>query len=174
MNKTLKRIILPVLSESTIGIQKIMRVHNEEGNPMTRKQLSECISGVIESKMVKVASNIGITIESPKKDSEPDIMLEYKPLEIKTTCSTEWRGGAYSKREADYLMIKYDIIDGEFYWFVLHKYLKENDWMGGDVENKDNNYYATTIRLNEMLDGDILVGDKEKKTTLWHPTLERV
>ena len=68
MNKTLKRIILPVLSESTIGIQNIMRVHNEEGNPMTRKQLSECISGVIESKMVKVASNIGITIDIGKKD----------------------------------------------------------------------------------------------------------
>ena len=40
--------------------------------------------------------------------------------------------------------------------------------------DKDNNYYATKIRLNEMLDGDILVGDKEKKTTLWHSTLEKI
>ena len=38
--------------------------------------------------------------------------------------------------------------------------------------NKDNNYYATKIKLNEMLDGEILVGDKEKKTILYHPVLQ--
>ena len=78
MKKTLKRIMLPVLSESTIGIQKIMRVHNEEGNPMTRKNLSECISGVIESKMVKIASNsmkCPITV-IPNTNQEPKYKLK--------------------------------------------------------------------------------------------------
>ena len=172
MKKTLKKIIEPTLTLASIGIESIMRVHNEHGNPMTKKQLSECISGVVESKMVEVARKYGIQIESPKVDSEPDIIINYKPLEIKTTSSVEWRGGAYSKRESDYLFIKWDYSDGEFTWFALHKYLKEDDWNGGDVMDKDNNYYATKIKLNEMLDGEILVGGKEKKTVLYHPVLQ--
>ena len=174
MKKTLRKIIEPTLTLASIGIESIMRVHNEHGNPMTKKQLSECISGVVESKMVEVAKRYGIQIEAPKVDSKPDTIINYKPLEIKTIAASSdaWRGGAYSKRESDYLFIKWDYSDGEFTWFALHKYLKEDDWIGCDVENKDNNYYATKIRLNEMLDGEILVGGKEKKRVLYHPVLQ--
>jgi len=165
MKKTIQKIILPTLYAVENGIHKIMRVHNEEGNPMTKKQLSECISGVIESKMVIVASSLGIVIEAPKVDSEPDIKLEYNPLEIKTTAGSEWRGGEFSKRASDYLMVKYDLIDGEFYWFVMHKYLEEKDW----ISSKSKKYYATQISVNQMLDGKILIGKLQKKIKLNHP-----
>ena len=165
MKKVIKTLIIPTLKEANIGLQRIVRVHNEEGNPMTKKQLSECISSVIESKMVDVCIRMGITIEAPKVDSQADIILEYKPLEIKTTSGREWRGGEYSKRESDYLLVSYDYADGEFSWFVIHKYLEEKDWKS----SKNKNYYATSLTLNEVVDGKILVGDIEKKISLYHP-----
>ena len=170
MKKQIQSIIVPTLKETTIGLKRIIKVHNEEGNPMTKKQLSECISGVIESKMVKVGSSLGITIEAPKIDSEPDIIIDYKPLEIKTSSGREWRGGEYSKRGSDYLMVNYDIIDGDFYWFVIHKHLEEKDWKS----SKSKNYYATTISVDEILDGNLLVGGLQKKSKLTHPITERV
>jgi hypothetical protein len=170
MIKQIKTIIIPALQETTIGLKRIVRVHNEEGNPMTKKQLSECISGVIESKMVSVGNSLGMTIAAPKIDSEPDLRIDYKPLEIKTSSGREWRGGEYSKRGSDYLMVNYDIIDGEFYWFVIHKYLEEEDWKS----SKSKNYYATTISVDEILDGNLLVGDLQKKLKLTHPITKRV
>jgi hypothetical protein len=170
MKDILNRILPDTLKNTISGITRIMEVHCEEGNPMTKKQLSECISGVIESKMVEVGYDHGIRIEAPKIDSEPDLLLQNTPLEIKTTCTSQWRGGECSKRNSDYLMISYDIKDGEFYWFVLYKFLKKDDW----VSNIANNYYATTITLDSMLDGDILIGGKKKALKLWHPTLEKL
>jgi hypothetical protein len=170
MKETIEKIIIPTLKEVNKGISRIVSVHTEEGNPMTKKQLSECISGVIESKMVKVANEYGIDIIAPKVDSEPDLIVDGLPLEIKTTSGTSWRGGEYSKRSSDYLMVVYNYVDGKFNWFVLHKYLKEEDW----VSSSSGNYYATSISLDSMLDGSILVGDKKKKRVLWHPVLENV
>jgi len=170
MKSTLEQLILPTLKEVTTGMNRIMKVHGEEGNPMTKKQLSECISGVIESKMVTVASRLGINITAPKVDSEPDLIVDSVPLEIKTTSGKSWRGGEYSKRSSDYLMVVYDINDNEFSWFALHKYLNEEDW----ISSTSGNYYATTITLDSMLDGNILVGDRKKKRVLWHPILEKL
>ena len=114
--------------------------------------------------------SLGITIEAPKIDSEPDIRIDYKPLEIKTSSGREWRGGEYSKRGSDYLMVNYDIIDGDFYWFVIHKHLEEKDLKS----SKSKNYYATTITVDEILDGTLLVGGLQKKLKLTHPITERV
>ncbi len=171
MIETLRSIIQPVLFLADTGIKRIDRIHVQEGDSMTKKQLSECISGVIETKIVAVCQDRGISAQAPKKDSEPDIILDGVPLEIKTTSSAQWRGGAFSKREADYLFIKWGIDEyGDFSWFALHKYLTEEAWRNGNV----NNYYATSISLSDMLDGTILFGSTQKKRVLEHPVLEKI
>jgi len=87
MIETLQKIIKPTLNLANEGIQRIENVHRQEGNPMTMKQLSECISGVVESKMVEVGAYFNISCIAPKIDSQSDIILNGMPLEIKTTMS---------------------------------------------------------------------------------------
>jgi hypothetical protein len=48
--------------------------------------------------------------------------------------------------------------------------LEEKDWKS----SKSKNYYATTISVDEILDGNLLVGGLQKKSKLTHPITERV
>lgn len=131
---------------------------------ISTKLKSELISNILESSFSSVLDDV----EDPKKDSMPDLMVNDKPLEIKTAKTTrKWRGGEYSKRESDYLMVSYDDSDDKLKWFFIYTYLTEDDW----ESSKSANYYATTVDLDHILDNtdyEILRGSWEKKRILRH------
>lgn len=114
-------------------------------NSFSTKLKSELISSMWETSFSYIVPN---TI-SPKLDSEPDLYLESQPLELKTSkTTTTWRGGEFSKRESNYLLIAWNENEyGMFDWFVCYTYLTEDDWKS----SQSNNYYATTIDIGDVL-----------------------
>jgi len=129
-----------------------------EYSTLSTKLKSELISNMLEASFASVVPEV----TAPFSDNEPDLWIVSTPLEIKTAKTTHvWRGGEFSKRESDYLMISYDDSGDELKWFFLHTYLLESDWKSSG----SGNYYATTIDLNDILKKDytIFVGDVVKK-----------
>jgi hypothetical protein len=129
-----------------------------EYSTLSTKLKSELISNMLEASFTKVVPDV----VAPFSDNEPDLWVNGTALEIKTAKTTYvWRGGEFSKRESDYLMVSYDDSGDEMKWFFLHTYLLESDWKSSG----SGNYYATTIDLNDILRKDyhILVGDVKKK-----------
>jgi len=182
MKEKLERIIHPTLQQTANGMREIIQTCERHGHYMTKKQISEFISGVVESQLVNEATKIGHRCLAPKRDDKADIILDDSPLEIKTCYRTSesWRGGDYCKRSAgDYLMIKYDMSDVgsdrmEFYWFAMYVVLKKTDWTRVKKKKGKKSYYATKIWMCDMLHGDIMLGDKQKKISRWHPTYDYV
>lgn len=130
-----------------------------EYDSLSTKLKSELISNMLEASFSKVVPNV----VSPFSDGEPDLWVDGNPLEIKTAKTTHtWRGGEFSKRESDYLLVSYDDSGEDLKWFFLHTYLMESDWKSSGSES----YYATTIDLNDVLDSkeySILIGKTQKK-----------
>jgi hypothetical protein len=129
-----------------------------EYSTLSTKLKSELISNMLEASFASVVPEV----TAPFSDNEPDLWVVSTPLEIKTAKTTHvWRGGEFSKRESDYLMVSYDDSGDELKWFFLHTYLLESDWKSSG----SGNYYATTIDLNDILKKDyiILIGDVVKK-----------
>jgi hypothetical protein len=128
-------------------------------NSLSTKLKSELISNMLEASFSKVVPGV----VSPFSDGEPDLWVKGKPLEIKTAKTTHtWRGGEFSKRESDYLLVSYDDSGDDLKWFFLHTYLMESDWKSSGSDS----YYATTIDLNDVLSSkeySIMVGKTEKK-----------
>jgi hypothetical protein len=134
-----------------------------EYSTLSTKLKSELISNMLEASF----SSIIPGVKSPFSDNEPDLWVMETPLEIKTAKTSHvWRGGEFSKRESDYLMVSYDDNGDELKWFFLYTYLMESDWKSSG----SGNYYATTIDLNDILKKDyhLLVGDLEKKRIKTH------
>jgi hypothetical protein len=134
-----------------------------EYSTLSTKLKSELISNMLEASF----SSIIPGVKSPFSDNEPDLWVMEIPLEIKTAKTSHvWRGGEFSKRESDYLMVSYDDSGDELKWFFLYTYLMESDWKSSG----SGNYYATTIDLNDILKKDyhLLVGDLEKKRIKTH------
>ena len=134
-----------------------------EYSTLSTKLKSELISNMLEASFASVAPEI----EAPFSDNEPDLRVMGNPLEIKTAKTTHvWRGGEFSKRESDYLMVSYDDSGTDLKWFFLHTYLLESDWKSSG----SGNYYATTVDLNDILKKDytILIGDVVKKKIKTH------
>ena len=133
-------------------------------NSISTKLKSELISNFLETSFQEVLDEV----EAPKSDHLPDLLIKEDALEIKTAKTTrKWRGGQYSKRESDYLLVSYDDSEDELKWFFLYTYLTEDDWKN----SKSDNYYATTINLDYVLDNKdyiILKGEVEKKIKLKH------
>ena len=130
---------------------------------ISTKLKSELISNILEASFQIVIDEV----QAPLSDNAPDLLVGGIPLEIKTARTTcVWRGGEFSKRESDYLMVSYDDSGDELKWFFLYTYLMESDWKSSG----SGNYYATTIDLNDILKKDyhILVGDLEKKRIKTH------
>ena len=131
---------------------------------LSTKLKSELISNMLEASFSKVVPDV----ISPFTDGEPDLYVKGKPLEIKTAKTTHvWRGGEFSKRESDYLLVSYDDSGDDLKWFFLHTYLMESDWKSSGSDS----YYATTIDLNDVLDGKehtILMGEIVKKRIKKH------
>ena len=148
------------LSDVIIEANKRFRTFKTvvEYSTLSTKLKSELISNMLEASFASVVPEV----TAPFSDNEPDLWVVSTPLEIKTAKTTHiWRGGEFSKRESDYLMVSYDDSGEELKWFFLHTYLLESDWKSSG----SGNYYATTIDLNDILKKDctIFVGDVVKK-----------
>jgi hypothetical protein len=135
---------------------------------LSTKLKSELISSILETAFASVVPNV----ISPKLDREPDLRVFGEPLEIKTSKTTYvWRGGEFSKRESDYLLVSYDDSEDTLKWFMIHTHLLESDWKSSVSDS----YYATTIDLNYVLenkDHQILIGSLLKKKTKSHLVCE--
>lgn len=128
------------------------------------KLKSELISNIVETSFSIVVPNA----VDPKKDAEPDLYIDGHALELKTSkTTTTWRGGEFSKRNSDYLLIAWEEINNEFKWFVCWTHLTEDDWKS----SKSSSYYATTIDINDVLlkkETEILLGETKQKRIKKH------
>ena len=126
---------------------------------LSTKLKSELISNMLEAAIQEVVPD---TI-APLSDHEPDLYIKEQALEIKTAkTSHTWRSGTYTKRESDYLLVSYDDSGDELKFFFLFTNLLKDDW----TVSGSNNYYATTINLDYILENkenEILLGDIQKK-----------
>jgi len=140
--------------------------------PRLRKKLySELISNILEEsiRVIVPGATVGVG------DNEADVYVCGHPYEIKTIAENRvWRGGDFSKRPGDYLLISYRIgQDKRLGWFVLQTKLEESEW----ISSGSGNYYATSVDLDYILNrGDyrILWGDTVKKIKLNHPVYREV
>lgn len=125
---------------------------------------SELISNILEASFEDVSDEI----EAPLSDDQADLIVRNENLEIKTAKTTRtWRGGEFSKRYSDYILVSYDDSEDELKWFFMYTNLDEEDWKSSGSKN----YYATTIDLDYVLENKeykILVGDYQKKRILNH------
>ena len=157
----LQRHLSDVIFEANKRFQTFKSV--VEYSTLSTKLKSELISNMLEASFASVVPEI----EAPFSDNEPDLRVMGSSLEIKTAKTTHvWRGGEFSKRESDYLMVSYDDSGTDLKWFFLHTYLLESDWKSSG----SGNYYATTVDLNDILKKDytILIGDVVKKKIKTH------
>jgi hypothetical protein len=161
MLHTIQKNISDVICEANQRFGKLKSA--VDYHTISTKLKSELISNILEASFQTVIDEV----QAPLSDSEPDLLVGGTPLEIKTAKTSHiWRGGEFSKRESDYLMVSYDDSGDELKWFFLYTYLMESDWKSSG----SGNYYATTIDLNDILKKDyhILVGDLEKKRIKTH------
>jgi hypothetical protein len=161
MLHTIQKNISDVIFEANQRFEKLKSA--VDYHTISTKLKSELISNILEASFQTVIDEV----YAPLSDSEPDLLVSGTPLEIKTAKTSHvWRGGEFSKRESDYLMVSYDDNGDELKWFFLYTYLMESDWKSSG----SGNYYATTIDLNDILKKDyhLLVGDLEKKRIKTH------
>ena len=133
--------IINILSNE---VKEVFDFYNKKKLRKSNKQKSEDISGLLETIM---ENNIDGAI-APKLDKEPDIILNGKPVEIKTTNGDSWRGGEYSKRGGHFVFVSWKL--DEFNnpsFFIAGIDLVEEDW----VKTKSKNYYATTYGKKQLL-----------------------
>jgi hypothetical protein len=149
---------LPQVVEEANTRFKIFKSVVDYGS-LSTKLKSELISNMLEASFSKVVPDV----ISPFSDGEPDLYVKGTTLEIKTAKTTHiWRGGEFSKRESDYLLVSYDDSGDDLTWFFIHTYLMESDWKSSVSDS----YYATTIDLNYVMESKeyhILMGKTEKK-----------
>ena len=139
--------------------------HRELLDELGAKSQSEAISKILELSFRDVVPNA----RTGRGDHEADVYINEIPLELKTSrASRSWRGGEYSKRSGDFLLISWNVdSDGNIVWFVIHVILEKDDW----TSSVSKNYYATTISLDDALlkGGKVLYGDIRKAKKLTHP-----
>jgi|TARA_R110001592_G_C12836101_1_gene720452 hypothetical protein len=132
--------VINSLKENTT---KLLNTYIEFGLVKSPKQISEDISGLLET---AIERNIEGAI-APKVDSEPDIRYNGKPIEIKTSAGTSWRGGTFSKRPGYYIFVTYTIDANNVpSFYIAGINLKEEDWKSSTSDS----YYATTYGKKEI------------------------
>ena len=139
---------------------KCLKFYEEMGLRKSKKQLSEDLSGLLETTIERYYDDA----VAPKKDSEPDILKDGIAVEIKSTAGEDWRGGAFSKRPGYYLLVGWQhsvtaLVGSPINLFVAGIDLKESDWSGG----LKNDYYATDFNKKALAsrldDTDIYMGN---------------
>jgi hypothetical protein len=130
-----------VISELKTKFKKCLEFYEKIGLHKSKKQLSEDISGLFES----ILENTYKNVKAPKKDSEPDIILNgIEFIEGKTTSTNSWRGGSYSKRGGYFFLINWDVIVDKPVFFIAGVKLKKEDWIARPVKpGEEQTYYAT-------------------------------
>jgi len=133
-------------------------------NKLSTKLKSELLSNLVETSTEETISGA----IAPTKDYMPDLVMVNKPLEIKATATSDaWRGGEFSKRPGDYVMVGWEEVKGKLKLFILHTFLTKEDWTSSNSDN----YYATTISLTEIVENvkySILKGGLLKKRIKTH------
>tara|TARA_B100001996_G_C18632671_1_gene582408 strand:+ start:294 stop:800 length:507 start_codon:yes stop_codon:yes gene_type:complete len=156
--------VIENLRENT---KRLLDVYEDFGLNKTPKNISEDISGLLET---AIERNVEGAI-APKVDSEPDIRYNGKPVEIKTSAGTNWRGGTFSKRPGYYIFVTYTLDENNVPSFYIAGIdLVEEDWKSSTSEN----YYATSYGKKELyLNEDkvttfagSLVGKEGKRLTI--------
>jgi len=172
MNEIVSDLIKNNINEilSTAGNDFVL-FQEKLGSRMSAKLQSEIISALVENSFAKVISSARMG----NGDREADIYINDIPVELKTSRkSREWRGGEFSKRSGNFLLISWDVSKNtnKVQWFVLHGLLEESDWK----TSKSKNYYATTISLDEALqkNGSVIVGNVRKAKKLTHPIYKEI
>ena len=134
-----------VLRNTKRDFEELMRIYENFGLVKSKKQLSEDLSGLMETNLER---HYGGT--APKSDKDPDFILEDgTAIEIKCTSTENWRGGTFSKRAGEYVLVTWEINkSNELLMFVCGTYLEESDWAGSGSEN----YYATSMTKKSLYD----------------------
>lgn len=137
------------------------------------KTASELLSWSLEEALSKTVPGCRVGAG----DHEADIYINGTPVEIKNTQnSNTWRGGKYSKRSGEFLLVSYtiDAHTGKLKWFVIQTELEKEEW----VDSASESYYATSITLDYVLNFSnknnyrILRGNVRKSILRWHPVFE--
>lgn len=141
------------------------------GARMSAKLRSEIISALLENNMERYIPHA----RAGTSDREADVYIQNVPLELKTAFNArEWRGGEYSKRRGDFLLVSWTVTpDNELNWFAVHTLLTEQDWKSSVSQN----YYATSVTLDAVLQNaqsTVLVGDIRHARKLKHPVFSAV
>ena len=157
MKDTIKQYLPQAIIEVEKNLSKLKSGSNWQS--FSTKIKSELISNAVEKSFATIIPN---TV-APARDAKADLYINGKSLELKTSkTTTTWRGGEFSKRDSDYLLIAWDEEDDAFKWFVCWTHLSEDDWKS----SKSSSYYATTIDIDDVLkleQTEILMGDTVKK-----------
>ncbi len=134
-----------VLRNTKRDFEELMRIYENFGLVKSPKQLSEDLSGLMETNFER---HYGGT--APKSDHEPDFILEDgTAIEIKCTSTENCRGGTFSKRAGEYILVTWELNESnELLMFVCGTYLEESDW----VVSKSKKYYATTMTKKSLYD----------------------
>lgn len=168
MKDKIKYYLPDVLTETNRRLFVLKEV--ADWKKFSTKLKSELISNIVETSFSSIVP--GVT--DPKKDSEPDLYVDGVPLELKTSRTTNsWRGGEFSKRTSDYLLIAWNEIDDTFQWFVTYTFLTEDNW----TSSTSSSYYATIVDLDTVLSlpmTEVLVGSTLKKKVKHHTVYEQV
>ena len=132
-----------VLEKLSSDTKKLFDIYDSMGLFKTTKQKSEDISALIEN---SIASEVEGAV-APKIDAEPDIRLNGKPVEIKTTNSESWFSGTFSKREGYFIFIRWLLNDkNEPEFFIGGKHLNKDEW----TPSKSKSFYATTYDKKKL------------------------
>lgn len=125
-----------IIHKLTYEAKDLFDFYDKKKLRKTAKQKSEDISGLLETVMEDLIDGA----IAPKLDKEPDIILNGKPIEIKTTNGNSWRGGELSKRGGYFIFVSWKPLNKNFNsFFIAGLPLKKEDW----IITKSKNYYAT-------------------------------
>lgn len=162
-------IILPHIRPIVASASKDFALFKDKlGARMSAKLQSEIMSALLENAIAKYVPNA----RCGAGDHEADVYVDGVPLEIKTAFrARSWRGGEYSKRSGDFLLVSWDMQDTPS-WCVLHATLSADDWQSSGSAN----YYATSISLDDamLLGARFLIGGARQARVLHHPLYETV
>jgi hypothetical protein len=157
---TLRGLVISHLSaairESTNPIKRIFSVFRTERAKVSYKMKSELYSHNVGEYVADYFNNhpeLNVSAKAAVSDRDPDITFtsskfpgEIYVLEIKVTRGKSWRGGEYSKRDCDYVMLAWCDDNNRFNVYAAHVPLVSSDWMPG-VQGK---YYAPSFPLKYL------------------------
>jgi hypothetical protein len=149
----LQQLSLSVLTESVASSAHAKARKNfsslEDGvlSRLSSKQRSEFFGAFLEAAFAEsIADEHGYESRQPENDREPDLnFLNGHTMEVKNTSTdTGWRGGKYSKRPGDYILVSFDKDASKV--FVALAALTEDDW----TRPTSDSYYGTTFTAGDL------------------------